>query len=48
MERRSPPPEPWALQRKAIKDVMEGFVEHEHDRGRLIMACGTGKTFTSS
>ena len=47
VEEASPPPEPWALQRKAIKDVMEGFVEHEHDRGRLIMACGTGKTFTS-
>ncbi|MCT2178821.1 DEAD/DEAH box helicase family protein [Brachybacterium muris] len=32
-------------QRTAINDVVAGF--REHDRGRLIMACGTGKTFTS-
>lgn len=32
-------------QNKAIKDVLNGF--KEHDRGKLIMACGTGKTFTS-
>lgn len=32
-------------QRTAIDDVVAGFAEH--DRGRLIMACGTGKTFTS-
>ncbi len=30
---------------KAVDDVMQGF--SQHDRGRLIMACGTGKTFTS-
>lgn len=30
---------------KALKAVEEGFVES--DRGKLIMACGTGKTFTS-
>jgi predicted helicase len=29
----------------AISKVVEGFAEH--DRGRLIMACGTGKTFTA-
>lgn len=29
----------------AIKDVVNGFTAHE--RGQLIMACGTGKTFTS-
>lgn len=29
----------------AIRDVMEGFASH--DRGMLVMACGTGKTFTS-
>ena len=29
----------------AVDDVMKGFTQH--DRGRLIMACGTGKTFTS-
>ncbi|MDO5661609.1 MAG: DEAD/DEAH box helicase family protein [Brachybacterium sp.] len=32
-------------QRTAIEDVTAGFADH--DRGRLIMACGTGKTFTS-
>lgn len=32
-------------QREAILAVQEGF--REHDRGQLIMACGTGKTFTS-
>lgn len=32
-------------QRTAIDDVVEGF--ETSDRGRLIMACGTGKTFTS-
>jgi len=32
-------------QRTAIDDVRAGFTEH--DRGRMIMACGTGKTFTS-
>ena len=30
---------------RAIDAVVAGF--EEHDRGRLIMACGTGKTFTS-
>ncbi len=37
--------EPWALQQEAIDNVLQGL-EH-HDRGRLIMACGTGKTFTA-
>jgi len=32
-------------QRKALNNVMAGF--QNHDRGKLIMACGTGKTFTS-
>lgn len=32
-------------QEEAIKDVLEGF--KSADRGKLIMACGTGKTFTS-
>lgn len=31
-------------QQEAIADVDAGF--KEHDRGKLIMACGTGKTFT--
>ena len=32
-------------QDKAIRDVVDGF--DRRDRGQLIMACGTGKTFTS-
>jgi predicted helicase len=32
-------------QRTAINKVLGGFAVH--DRGKLIMACGTGKTFTS-
>ena len=32
-------------QEDALEKVREGF--KEHDRGQLIMACGTGKTFTS-
>ncbi|MCY4572782.1 MAG: DEAD/DEAH box helicase family protein [Gemmatimonadetes bacterium] len=37
--------DPWPLQAEAIADVVAGL--ENHDRGRLIMACGTGKTFTS-
>ena len=29
----------------AVEDVVRGF--EEHDRGKLIMACGTAKTFTA-
>lgn len=36
---------PRPHQQSAIKDVLEGFQEAE--RGKLIMACGTGKTFTA-
>lgn len=36
---------PRKYQRQAIDDVTRGFELHE--RGKLIMACGTGKTFTS-
>lgn len=36
---------PRPHQRIAIDKVTVGF--GEHDRGKLIMACGTGKTFTS-
>ncbi len=32
-------------QQEAVDDVLAGLANH--DRGRLIMACGTGKTFTS-
>ena len=40
--------EPFHLrphQQAAFDDVIGGF--NEHDRGKLIMACGTGKTFTA-
>ncbi|WP_175935869.1 DEAD/DEAH box helicase [Corynebacterium sp. Marseille-P4321] len=37
--------EPRPHQQAAIKNVMSGF--QSHDRGKLIMACGTGKTFTA-
>ena len=36
---------PFKHQQAALKAVANGFAEHE--RGKLIMACGTGKTFTS-
>ena len=36
---------PRDYQKESIKDVIEGF--KTHDRGKLIMACGTGKTYTS-
>ena len=32
-------------QQKAFNDVINGF--KDYDRGKLIMACGTGKTFTA-
>lgn len=34
-----------AHQRDALDAVLDGFAAH--DRGKLIMACGTGKTFTA-
>ena len=40
--------EPFHLrphQQQALDDVTDGF--KEHDRGKLIMACGTGKTFAA-
>ena len=40
-----PVQKPWPLQADAIEDAVEGL--SNHDRGRLVMACGTGKTFTS-
>jgi predicted helicase len=36
---------PHQYQKVAIAEVKEGFEDHE--RGKLIMACGTGKTYTS-
>lgn len=40
--------EPFSMrphQKAAFDDVLSGF--DEHDRGKLIMACGTGKTFAA-
>nr|WP_260173847.1 type ISP restriction/modification enzyme [Nocardioides albus] len=37
--------EPRPHQKNAMDDVFKGL--QTHDRGKLIMACGTGKTFTS-
>lgn len=37
--------QPRPHQVKAISDVLEGL--KDNDRGKLIMACGTGKTYTS-
>ncbi|WP_305686835.1 DEAD/DEAH box helicase family protein, partial [Microbacterium sp.] len=37
-----------AHQHEAVRAVMEGLSpDSGHDRGKLIMACGTGKTFTA-
>lgn len=41
----APKHEPRPHQQEAIDKVFAGFAEH--DRGKLIMACGTGKTFTA-
>ncbi|MGV2821942.1 type ISP restriction/modification enzyme [Brevibacterium casei] len=40
-----PGKQPRKYQREAIDDVIDGFTTHS--RGKLIMACGTGKTFTA-
>ena len=37
--------QPNPAQRRAIDDVVTGL--HNHPRGQLVMACGTGKTYTS-
>ena len=37
--------EPWPQQQEAIDAVTQAF--QDADRGKLIMACGTGKTFVS-
>jgi predicted helicase len=41
--KRKPPPEPRPHQIEAIDNVTSGF--QTTDRGQLVMACGTGKTF---
>ena len=43
--RQTEPACPRDYQREAIKDVVKGF--KTADRGKLIMACGTGKTLTA-
>src|SRR4029079_17188021 len=45
---RLPPKEPkghWAYQGEAMNNVVKGF--QRADRGKLIMACGTGKTLVA-
>jgi predicted helicase len=43
--KRKPPPSPRPHQHEAIDQVVRGF--EGADRGQLIMACGTGKTYTT-
>jgi superfamily II DNA or RNA helicase len=43
--KRKKKPTPHDYQKEAIKAVAKGF--KSEDRGQLIMACGTGKTFTT-
>ena len=42
-EQRQPKP----LQQQAIDAVYDGLATQGNDRGKLVMACGTGKTFTA-
>lgn len=35
----------WDIQNEAVENTVDGLTNY--DRGQLIMACGTGKTFTS-
>ena len=39
--------QPKPLQQKAIDAACDGLVAQGNDRGKLVMACGTGKTFTA-
>ena len=39
--------QPRDHQKEAIAKVHEYFKDEKHERGKLIMACGTGKTYTS-
>jgi superfamily II DNA or RNA helicase len=41
--KRKPPPKPRPYQNEAVDNVLSGF--QTADRGQLVMACGTGKTF---
>lgn len=38
---------PFAHQLEAVSKAHEYFIDKGNDRGKLIMACGTGKTYTS-
>jgi len=40
------PKDPWPHQKEAIVKVVAGLSEKD-SRGKMVMACGTGKTFTS-
>ncbi len=40
-----PPKEVRPHQQRALDDILAGL--NDHDRGKLIMACGTGKTFAA-
>ncbi len=42
-----PGKKPMRHQLEAMSKANEYFVDKGHDRGKLIMACGTGKTYTS-
>ena len=44
---RREPHEPLALQKRAIDKSIRGLSKKGETRGKLIMACGTGKTFVS-
>ena len=39
--------QPKPLQQKAIDAACDGLAAQGNDRGKLVMACGTGKTFTA-
>lgn len=42
-----PGKQPLKHQLRAMSDAYKYYVEQENTRGKLIMACGTGKTYTS-
>lgn len=46
-EAQLPGKQPRRHQLDAMSKAYKYFVEQGHDRGKLIMACGTGKTYTS-
>ena len=46
-EARKPGLTPLPHQKTATEKAIEYYITQNHSRGKLIMACGTGKTFTS-